>query len=387
MRQYSDTTVALVAAISLIASVGIGLSLSLPLLSLEMERMGVSGTAIGLNTALAGLASIVIAPFVPQWAARLGVGAVIAAALVVASVSLLAFKATMNYWAWMPLRFSFAASLGVLFILSEFWISSAAPAAQRGLVMGVYATVLSIGFAVGPGLLAVVGTEGWSPYLLGLGLFLLASVPLLLARGHWPAIEPRGRHTLGLYLVAAPLAAAAGFASGAVETGAIAMLPVLGLRLGMDASTAALLVSAVAVGNIVTQMPIGLLSDRMDRRLLLLAIAIGAIVASATLVTVARPGVSLLFLVLMVWGGLVGAFYTVGLAHLASRFKASDLVGANAAFVVMFNIGLLVGPPILGAGVDASPRLGFAAGASVFASIVIAAALYEIKRRTKETTS
>ena len=384
MRHLSDTSIALVAAISLIAAVGIGLSLSLPLLSLEMERMGVSGAAIGFNTALAGLASILIAPFVPRLAHRFGVGCVIATALTLCCGSLLAFKLTMNYWAWMPLRFVFAASLGVLFILSEFWISSVAPAARRGIVMGVYATVLSIGFAVGPSLLAVVGTQGWPPYLLGLGLFLVAAVPLLLARGHWPEIGAKGHHPLAAYVLAAPLAAAAGFASGAVETGAISMLPVLGLRLGMDAGSAALLVSAVAFGNIVTQMPIGLLSDRIDRRVLLALIAAGAIAASGLMVSVARPGSGLLFPVLMVWGGLVGAFYTVGLAHLAARFKSADLVGANAAFVVLFNVGLLVGPPLLGAGVDASPRYGFAAGASVFAALVLAIAFYELKRRPKE---
>jgi len=61
------------AAIGCITAVGVGLSLSVPLLSLEMERMGASGTLIGANTAIAGIAAIMTVPFVPRIAARTGV--------------------------------------------------------------------------------------------------------------------------------------------------------------------------------------------------------------------------------------------------------------------------------------------------------------------------
>jgi MFS family permease len=377
MHRLSDTTTALIAAIALIASVGIGLSVTLPLLSVEMERMGVTGVANGLSTALSGVASIVVAPWVPKLASRIGVGRLIAVALVASGGALLGFKLTMDYWAWLPLRVVFAAGLVTLFILSEFWISSVAPEANRGLVMGIYATVLSLGFAVGPTLLALVGTSGWPPYLTGCGLFLLAALPLLLARGHWPHLDADARHPVVKYLLAAPLAIAAGLASGAVETSAISMLPAFGLRLGYEATAAALLVSAMALGNIATQVPLGWLSDRVDRRMMLLVLAAGVLLTSLVFGWVAQPGSMALFLVVMVWGGLTGGFYTIGLAHLSSRFSAADMVGANAAFIIMFNIGQLVGPPLVGGGMDLSARFGFAAATSVFAVVVMAVAFYE----------
>lgn len=373
-------TATLAAAISLVAAVGIGLSLSLPLLSVEMERMGVSAGAIGLNTAISGLASILIAPKVPAFAARFGVGRTIALALAGAALALLLFKVTMNYWAWMPLRFVFAAALGTLFVLSEFWIASAAPEGRRGLVMGIYATVLSLGFAIGPALLALVGTVGWLPYLAGTALFGAASLPLLAAVRRLPHLDAAPGHAVSGYFMAVPLAAAAGFASGALETGAIAILPVFGLRLGYADASAALMVSAVAVGNILAQIPLGMLSDRMDRAHLLLIIAAGGTAASLLVALAATPGAYAVYAMLAIWGAFVGGFYTVGLAHLAARFAGADLAGANAAFVVAFNVGLIAGPPVLGAAVDTSTRYGFASGAIAFCLVVIAARFTERRR-------
>ena len=115
-----------------VTAVGIGLSLSIPLLSLEMERMDVSGTLIGLNTAVAGIASICVIPFVPRLARRIGVLPLLWLCIVVGAVSLLAFKALYSFAWWFPLRFVFSAALGTLFVLSEFWINTAAPPGGAG---------------------------------------------------------------------------------------------------------------------------------------------------------------------------------------------------------------------------------------------------------------
>jgi predicted MFS family arabinose efflux permease len=110
----------LAAAIGSVAAVGVALSLSIPLLSLEMERMGVSNTGIGINTAIAGLASVIVIPFVPQLAARTGVLPLLWGSVIVGALSLLAFKALWSFAWWFLLRFVFSAKLGVLFVLSEY---------------------------------------------------------------------------------------------------------------------------------------------------------------------------------------------------------------------------------------------------------------------------
>lgn len=119
------------AAITCVAVVGIGLSLTIPLLSIEMERMGASSTLIGINTAVAGLAAILTVPFVPRLAARLGVVRLLVLAIATGAACLVAFKLLPGIAWWFALRFVFSTSLGALFVLSEFWINAAAPGAAR----------------------------------------------------------------------------------------------------------------------------------------------------------------------------------------------------------------------------------------------------------------
>jgi MFS family permease len=347
------------AAIVCVAVVGIGLSLTIPLLSIEMARMGASSTLIGVNTAVAGLASILTVSFVPRVAACIGVVRLLILALGLGALMLTGFKVFQDIVWWFPLRFVFSATLGALFVLSEFWISEAAPPARRGLVMGIYATILALGFAVGPTLLALLGTEGYAPYLAGSGLFVAAMVPLLLARGLSPKIGQGGSRSLLAYLRLAPAATGAALVYGAVETGGFAILPLYGLRLGYDAQTAAGLVSALALGNVVFQIPFGWLADRIDRRLVLLTSALCGALGSL-LIPVASVSFPALVVLLFVWGGLAGTLYTVGLAQLGASVRGPELAGANAAFVLLYNVGLMVGPPLIGGGMDLVPPQGFA---------------------------
>ncbi len=329
------------AAITCVAVVGIGLSLTIPLLSIEMERMGASSTLIGVNTAVAGLAAILTVPFVPRLAARLGVLPLLVGAIVLGALCLVAFKLLQGIAWWFVLRFVFSTSLGALFVLSEFWINAAAPPERRGLVMGIYATVLALGFAVGPTLLALLGTQGTAPYLGGAGLFLVALVPLLLARGLSPEIGHGASRSFVAYLRLAPAATAAALVYGAVETGGFAILPLYGLRLGYDAETAAGLVSALALGNVMFQIPFGWLADRMDRRLVLLMAGLGGALGSS-LIPIASTTFPALLVLLFLWGGIAGTLYTVGLAHLGATVRGAELAGANAAFVVLYNVGLML---------------------------------------------
>ncbi|RDJ27605.1 MFS transporter [Bosea caraganae] len=362
------------AAILLAGMVGLGLSLTLPLLSIEMERMGVSGTVIGLNTAIAGLASILIIPFVPRIAARVGIGRLLALSILLTGLSFLGFRLFFDLLAWFPIRFLFSAALGTLFVLSEYWIAASAPPERRGLVMGVYATVLALGFSAGPALLGLFGTSGWPPYLAGGLIFLLAGLPLAFARHLLPRLDAGSGHSLLGYLTALPMATAAGAGFGAVEAGGFALLPVYGMRHGLDAETAALLISAVALGNVALQVPIGLLADRVSKSRLLLAIALLGLAGTFAIPLAQQAGPWPLYAVLFLWGGIVGGLYTVGLAHLAARFTGRDLAGANAAFLLLYNVGLMLGPPIIGLGLDWSMRWGLSLSVALFLLPLLAAA-------------
>jgi MFS family permease len=370
-----QTLVSLGAAIACIVSVGIGLSLSIPLLSFALDAKGASRTLIGLNTAMAGVATIVCAPFISGWARRFGVHTLLVGATILAGVSLLAFLVVEPIWAWFPLRFVFSLALTVLFVLSEYWINAAAPEHRRGLVLGVYASALSIGFAAGPYVLIVLGAAGPAPYFAGAALLVLAMLPVLLARAMIPVIEDQPSSGFVTFLWAAPAATLAALVFGSAETGAFALLPLYGTAIGLDVAGAATLVSLMALGNLAFQIPIGLIADRIDRRKVLLAC--GIVGAAGMLIATFVPlPIGWFRVLLFVWGGIVAALYTVGLAHLGSRFRGADLAQANAAFVVMYSAGLMIGPPLAGFGMDLWPPHGlmatFAGLFLIYVAVVVA---------------
>ncbi|WP_188410088.1 MFS transporter [Agaricicola taiwanensis] len=344
-------TLALVAAMASISVVGASLGLSVPLLAFALEARGMSATFIGINTAMAGVAVVFFAPLIPLAAARLGVRSVMIMGLAGGAITTLAFYFIEPLWMWFPLRFLYGGSLAILFVLSEFWINAISPEKRRGLIMGVYATTLSLGFAAGPALLAVLGKWGVAPYAAGAILFVVAAAPILLAGSSAPRLPEKAHVNLIPFLLAAPAATLAALVFGAVETGGMTFVPLYGLAIGYSATASALLVSLLALGNVLVQIPIGMLSDRVDRRKLLLVLGLlGTAGAAGMPYVIHFP--RLFESTIFIWGGLVAGLYTVGLAHLGSRFRGAQLASANAAFIVCYSIGMLSGPPLLGAGMD-----------------------------------
>ena len=180
------------AAIASISVVGIAIGLGMPLLSVILESRGYSATMIGLNTAVAGLASIAAAPLATPLAMRFGVVWTMLAMILLGAFAFLGFYFATAFWIWFPLRAVLHIALTVLFILSEFWISTSAPPARRGLVLGIYATVLSLGFAGGPWLFAQIGSQGFMPFGVTFGLVVVAAIPVLAAWRESPAIVAEG---------------------------------------------------------------------------------------------------------------------------------------------------------------------------------------------------
>ena len=117
--------------------------------------------------------------------------------------------------------------------------------------------------------------------------------------------------------------------------------------------------SLIALGNVLFQIPFGWLADRVDRRLVLLMAGLGGALGSS-LIPLASSSFPALLVLLFLWGGIAGTLYTVGLAHLGATVRGPELAGANAAFVVLYNVGLMLGPPIIGGGMDLAPPQGFA---------------------------
>ena len=368
----------LAAAIGSISVVGIAIGLGVPLLSVVLEQRGHSATMIGLNTAAAGLASIAAAPIATPLGARFGVVPTLAVSMFVGALSFMGFHYATEFWMWFPLRALLHIALTVVFILSEYWINVSAPPRRRGMVLGIYATMLSLGFALGPWIFAQIGSQGLRPFAVAFGLVMAGMLPVLFAWRQSPRI-PRGGSGEGnrflRYIWLVPTATAAVFVFGAVETGGFALFPLYASKIGYPEADAALLLSMIGLGNVLFQVPLGMLSDRIgDRRRVLVACAVAGL-AGMVLMPLVAQNWTLMAALLLVWGGAVAALYTVGLAHLGSQLHGRDLASANAAFVFCYGIGMLAGPQMIGLGLDAfgPPGFGWTIGAFFAAYLLLIA--------------
>ena len=373
----------MLAAISSISVVGIAIGLGMPLLSVILETRGHSASMIGLNTAVAGFASIAGAPLATPLATRLGVAWTMLFMIVAGALAFVGFYFAPAFWMWFPLRVVLHISLTVLFILSEFWISTSAPPHRRGLVLGIYATVLSLGFAAGPWLFSHLGSGGFLPFGVTVMLVALAAIPVLAARKESPAIRPEGEETSGFlrYVWLVPTATVAVLVFGAVETGGFALFPVYGSRVGYSEADAALLLTMIGLGNVLLQIPIGMISDRIsDRRYLLLACATVGLLGAVFMPHFAQNW-HLMAALLFVWGGVVAALYTIGLAHLGSQLSGHELASANAAFVLCYGVGMVLGPQAIGIGMDIFGPSGFGWSLAVFFGIYMVLALGRLASR------
>jgi MFS family permease len=167
-----------------------------------------------------------------------------------------------------------------------------------------------------------------------------------------------------------PSAAIAGLSYGAIEICLGSFITIYAVRLGSPETAATLLLTAWGLGTMILQPLIGWLSDRIDRRWVLVLCGVVVVTGASTIALVPPAGPGALVIV-FIWGGFIAGLYTVGLAHLGSNFKGSDLAAANSAFSILYAVGTIAGPGIGGLAIDAWRPYGVLVATGVIAGILI----------------
>ena len=341
----------LAAAIASVTVFGVSIGQGTTLLSLLLEARGTDTTINGLNAA-AAFAGVIVGPLLaPRGVRALGLRnfLLMCFALEIAVCPLL--KLFHSLGAWFALR-AFSGMLGSsIFTSSEAWINLLAGDVGRGRVVGLYAAALSAGIGIGPLLLSFTGIQGWPPFVINGAIIAVATLPLFRAGDVTREFgRERGAHPFSM-VVRAPLVLLSVALFGLYEATLLALLPIWGVRLGFSPDLAAATVSAVYIGSVALQLPIGWLSDK-TARLTMLRVSGGVGLAGAIGIAVlARPEPAMLG-ILAVWGGIVTAIYPVALSMAGDRFRGGELVTVNAAIIIAYGLGALIGPGLGGAAMD-----------------------------------
>jgi len=336
--------VAVVAAMSVTALI---FGLSLPLLSLVMHQRGIDASVIGLSAAVQSVGIVLISPFLPKYMSRIGPAVLMLGAILVSLVAFLLLPVFTSVPAWFALRFAIGAAGSCLWVCGEAWINQIAGDAVRGRIVALYGMAVMAGFALGPLLLSVTGSEGFTPFLISSAFMLLAALPLLSVLRIAPRLHGERAGGLLHYLWLAPVSMLLCALYAVAETILLTFLPLYGLDLGLSEPRVLYLITLMGFGGLIGQLPIGWLADHMNRMLLAalctLVVAIGA--AAMPSVLSYHPW-NLLFMV--AFGAAMSGVYIVAMVTIGERFRGADLAAASALFGVMWGSGSILGPPIGG---------------------------------------
>ncbi|MGI9462751.1 MAG: MFS transporter [Aestuariivirgaceae bacterium] len=339
----------LLAAFAAISVFGFAFGMTYPLLSLILDARGVTEELIGINAAMAPIGVLLSSSIIPVAARKFGSRNVAIVAAALTALLIISFKVFDRLDVWFILRLIQGVSISTLFVLSESWIVKYSDGAKRGRIVAVYGAILSASFGAGPALVSVIGIEGWLPFIIGACVIIIGIIPLLFVRDDiQPAPHEKQTSTILSFIPKAPMLLLAVAMFAIFDAATLSLLPVYGVKVGLSLTTATNVLTALIVGNIVLQFPIGMLADRFPKRSVLTACA--AVTAVTCLILPPVMGTLWMWPVIIIMGATGYGMYTVALAALGDRFTGDELVTGNAAFASMWGSGALIGAVIGGWG-------------------------------------
>lgn len=268
------------------------------------------------------------------------------AALCAATVLL--YPLLVDPWAWGGLRVVTGIALVGLYTVIESWLNAQAPAEKRSRVFAIYMVVNLMALAGGQWLLELASPLAFVPFSLVAILICMAALPVTASRMVQPELPAMPRLALRALYRAAPAAASGALLAGLAMGGFWGLGAVYAARLGLDVTGIAALVSLTILGGAALQWPIGLLSDRGDRRTTLALVCLVATAVCVALVMVGGEDRRAVFALFFLFGGLAFAIYPVCVAHLLDHLPAGSVLAGCSSLLLVNGIGSAMGPAVAG---------------------------------------
>lgn len=280
-------------------------------------------------------------------------------------------------WFWGVLRFITGVCMVGLYIVIESWLNALAPNALRGRLFAVYMAVNFVALALGQWLILVGDRLGFVPFAMVSVMFSFALLPITMTKVDEPAPVQAPKFSLRSLYDASPLGMAAAVASGLITGAFYGMGTVFGKAAGFSDAGVASFMAAAILGGAIFQWPVGIFSDRHDRRVVLLWVCV--LGAGVTLLgfVLAHYAVDALLPLALVFGGLIFSMYGLGVAHVNDVIDSSRLVEFTGGLLLLHGVGAAIGPVLAGTVMDVA---GPSSLMLFYAAVMGAMALYTVKR-------
>ena len=368
---------------------------------LLMVGNGLQGTLIGIRGEIEGFStielSIVMSAYfvgflgasqlVPELIRRVGHVRVFAALASFISAVLIAYPLFTNPIFWSVGRVVIGFCYCGVYITAESWLNNSVDNEKRGQALSLYMIVQMVGIVSAQGVLALGDPNGYSLFIIISILVSISFAPILLSISPAPAFERTKLMTLSRLFTSSPLACVGMFLLGGVFSAQFGMSAVFGAQIGLSLSQISLFVASFYIGAMIFQYPIGWVSDKMDRRLLILLISAASATGSASAYFAGGYFFALVFAAFLV-GGLTNPLYSLLIAHANDFIEYEDMASAAAGLLFVNGVGAVSGPIIIGYAMNAfGPEIFFVIIALLMATLAIYAGYRMTQRATVSDTS
>ena len=362
---------------------------------LLMVGNGLQGTLLGVRGGIEGFStfemSFVMSAYfagflvgsrvAPQMIRRVGHVRVFAALASFVSAILILYPAFTNPVAWACGRIAIGFCFSGVYVAAESWLNNSADNSNRGKALSIYMIVQMFGIVSAQALLAIGDATGYALFIVSSVLVSISFAPILLSVAPTPAFETAKPMPLRTLIETSPLSCLGMFLLGGVFSAQFGMSAVYGTAAGLSVTQISLFVSSIYIGALLMQYPIGLFSDRVDRRLVILVVALlGGLASLVAFLNSEYFGA--LLIVAFIIGGTSNPLYSLLIAYTNDYLEADDMAAACGGLIFINGVGAISGPLIIGWVMDQyGPEFFF----MVIAVLMLTMAAYAGFRMTQRT--
>lgn len=323
----------------------IGHGIQVTLLPLRAEIEGFTPAEIALTGSSYFVGFVVGCLVAPRIIRRVGHIRSFAVLASMFSALVLLFHGVPEFYPWLVLRFVVGCCISGLYMIIESWLNESSTRETRGTVLSSYTMINLTMIVVGQQLLNYADPSSATLFGLAAIMLSLAIIPVSLTLSLAPApIEPM-RINISRVWEISHVAVAGAVASGLVTGAFWSLGPVYARGVGLDTSQLTVFMSAVVLGGALFQMPLGKLSDKLDRRVVIMFTALFGAIISVLMAILSGSFQSLIILAAL-WGGMVMTQYAICMAHAADNAESHEFVMVGSCILLLFGISSAVGGPL-----------------------------------------
>jgi len=264
----------------------------------------------------------------------------------IGTVTILCNLLWINDIGWIVLRaFSGFCFAGAAMIV-ESWLNEVADNRSRGTIFSVYVTINMAASTIGQLFMAVTGTAGFVPFVVGAISFICAVLPTAMTSTPQPRPISSAKLDVVLLYKTSPLAVIAAFACGMANGAFGTLAPVYGYEQKLDASAIAYLFAVTAVLGAIAQIPAGRISDKIDRRMVIVVLSTAAALVGFFTVLINPHGGVMMFILFGLYGLTAYPLYAIAVAHANDFAKEGEFGRVAGGMLLILGIGLAIGPII-----------------------------------------